>query len=319
MAAPHALVVSLRKAGTHVLRELATRVGYTLYGEVSAGDDVRPVLKGDTLWRVLTAVYGEDELRALTTSEDRAVVDAAIAEAADAYYAAWRVRLDLPWRGPAEEAPPPELVSRALARTPARFADTPEGVCWFLHGLDARRIDEGFLDEWLDTGTPRIVLNYRDPRDVLLSMVNFLADAGGRDVGRFTDHRVYRGILQNAPTLGERLTIALTDPCFPGADAFENSLWLLRHPAVCKVSFEELVGPRGGGSRELQTGAALRVARFLDAGDHDPAALADSLFNDRSYSFHRGRIGAWRDHFTPEHEKLFEERYGAILDAYGYR
>lgn len=323
MTASHALVVSLRKAGTHLLKEVMTGFGYSLHGEVSADADIQPKLQGDTLWRVLTMVYDEEELRRLTESTDRAVVDAAIAEAVAAFYGAWRMRLGIPWRGPAAEAPAQELVARTLARTAARtFADTPENVCWFLHQLDPHRVDDGFLSEWLDTGSPRIVFNYRDPRDVLLSMVNFLSSGTGRGVGHFTDHRVYSAILRNAGSFEERLTIALTDPCFPGADAFERGLWLLRHPAVCKVSFEELVGPRGGGSRQLQSAAVTRIADFLGTdGDpvQNPADLVDQLFNDQSYSFHRGRTGAWRDHFTPEHEKLFEDRYGAVLDAYGYR
>lgn len=321
MTASHALVVSLRKAGTHLLKEVMTRFGYSLHGEVSATADTQPKLRGDTLWRVLTMVHDEEELRRLTAIKDRAAVDTAIAEAVAAFYGAWRIRLGIPWRGPADEAPPEELVARTLARTAARsFADTPGDVCWFLHQLDPHRVDEGFLSEWLDTGSPRIVFNYRDPRDVLLSMVNFLSSETGRGVGHFTDHRVYSAILRNAGSFEERLTIALTDPCFPGADAFERGLWLLRHPAVCKVSFEELVGPRGGGSRELQSAAVDRIADFLRPdGGPDPAGLVDQLFNDRAYSFHRGRIGAWHEHFTPEHEKLFEERYGTVLDAYGYR
>lgn len=322
MTASHALVVSLRKSGTHLLKEVMTRFGYSLYGEVSAAD-AQPRPAGETLWRVLTMVYDQEELQRITASDDRTAVDTAIAEAVAAFYGAWRIRLGIPWRGPADEAPPQELVARTLARSSARrFADTPGGVCWFLHQLDPHRVDESFLSEWLDTGSPRILFNYRDPRDVLLSMVNFLSGETGRGVGHFTDHRIYSDILHNAGGFEERLTIALTDPCFPGADAFERGLWLLRHPAVCKVSFEEVVGPRGGGSRERQSAAVARIADFLgtDGGPgQDPAAVADQLFNDQAYSFHRGRIGTWREHFTPEHEKLFEERYGTVLDAYGYR
>lgn len=323
MTASHALVVSLRKSGTHLLKEVMTRFGYALHGEVHADEQALPTLAGDALWGVLTAVYGEEELRRLTECEDRAAVTSAMAEAVTAYYTSWRIRLGIPYRGPADEAPRQELVSRVLAGGAAdRFADTPAGVCWFLHQLDPHRADGDFLSEWLGTGSPRIVFNYRDPRDVLLSMVAFLSGGTGRGVGHFIDHRLYSDILRTADGLEERLYIALTDPCFPGADAFERGLWLLRHPAVCNVAFEDLVGPRGGGSRERQSAALARIADFLDADGalgRNPTAIADALFNDRAYSFRRGRIGAWREHFTPEHEKLFEERYGAVLDAYGYR
>jgi hypothetical protein len=323
MTASHSLVVSLRKSGTHLVKEVMTRFGYSLYGEVSASADTQPKLTGETLWRVLTTVYDEEQMRRLAGSEDPTVVDAALSEAVAALYGSWRIRLGIPWRGPAHEAPPYELVARTLTRSATRpFTDTPAGVCWFLHQLDPLTTDYSFLSEWLDTGSPRVVFNYRDPRDVLLSMVNFLSGETDRGVGHFIDHRIYSGILRNTGSLEERLSIAITDPCFPGADAFERGLWLLRHPAVCKVSFEELVGPRGGGSSEHQSAAVARIASFVDADGargHAAAAIADELFNDRAYSFHKGRIGAWREHFTPEHEKLFEERYGTVLDAYGYR
>ncbi|MET9970931.1 hypothetical protein ABZZ80_34740, partial [Streptomyces sp. NPDC006356] len=196
-----------------------------LHGEVSAVGDSLPRLKGETLRQVLATVHDEDELDRLATSTDRAATDKAIAEAVSAYYAAWRIRLGVPWRGPAHEAPPPDLVGRGLARIAAGgFADTPGGVCWFLHQLEPHRVDESFLSEWLETGSPRIVFNYRDPRDVLLSMVNFLSGGTGRGVGHFADHRVYSDILRSAGSFEERMTIALTDPCFPGADAFERGL-----------------------------------------------------------------------------------------------
>ncbi|MGW0709870.1 hypothetical protein ACWD4G_28600 [Streptomyces sp. NPDC002643] len=344
MTAPHCLVVSLRKSGTHLVSEVMSRFGYSLYGEVSTTADTLATLKGDELWRVLTSVYDEDELSRITTSDDRAAIDAAIGDAVAALHGAWRVRLGIPWRGPREEAPPEDLVARTLTRSAARrFADTPTGVCWFLHQLDPHRVDDAFLQEWLDTGSPRIILNHRDPRDVLLSMVNFLSGGTGRGVGHFSDHRIYQDILRTADSLQDRLTIALTDPCFPGADAFERGLWLLRHPAVCKVTFEELVGPRGGGSREAQYAAVARLAEFVGATGAagaagaigiagvggasgvagatavDPERIAEEVFNDTAFSFHKGRIGGWREHFTPEHERLFEERYGHVLDAYGHR
>lgn len=304
------------------MKEVMTRLGYSLYGEVSASADAQPKVAGETLWRVLTVIYEDEELRRLTAIEDPTVVDAALSEAVAALYGSWRIRLGIPWRGPAHEAPPRELVAKTLARSTAHtFADTPPGVCWFLHQLDPLNTDDGFLSEWLDTGSPRVIFNYRDPRDVLLSMVNFLSSETGRGVGHFTDHRLYSGILRSTASFEDRLTVAITDPYFPGADAFERGLWLLRHPAVCNVSFEELVGPRGGGSREHQSAAVARIAGFVDADGaqgHAAAAIADELFNDQAYSFHKGRIGAWREYFTPEHERLFEERYGTVLDAYGY-
>lgn len=68
-----------------------------------------------------------------------------------------------------------ELVAQARSRSiESRFADTPENVCWILPELDIKKIDGNFIQEWADTGEPRIIFLYRDPRGVILSMVNFL-------------------------------------------------------------------------------------------------------------------------------------------------
>ena len=38
----------------------------------------------------------------------------------------------------------------------------------------------------------------------------------------------------------------------------------------------------------------------------------------RSFTFHKGQIGGWREHFSPEHEEIFNERYGKLLELYSY-
>ena len=78
------------------------------------------------------------------------------------------------------------------------------------------------------------------------------------------------------------------------------------------------VGPRGGGSRQLQLAAIQRITDFLGADVADLESIADKAFNDQAFSFNKGRIGGWRACFTPRHEKLFIERYGDVLEAYGY-
>jgi hypothetical protein len=84
------------------------------------------------------------------------------------------------------------------------------------------------------------------------------------------------------------------------------------------VSFEDLVGEQGGGSRDRQHDAVNRILTFLEV-DADPAAVAEKIFNRRSFTFRQGRIGRWQRHFTPRHLELFEARYGRLLDLYGYR
>ncbi|QKZ23429.1 hypothetical protein [Streptomyces chartreusis] len=324
MKAEQVLVVSLRKSGTHLLKEVMAGLGYVLNGAVSsAGAQPRP-LGRQTALRVLGAVYTSDEIAALKRSRDRAAVDRALSRAGTVLNRAWSVRLGMPPTAATESDPETDrLTSRELSRQSGyRFSDVPGGMCWFTHDLDLTRVDENFLLEWARSGSPKIILNYRDPRDVLLSMVNFLVEKDAGRLGGFPDHLVYSDILRSVQDPRDRIGIALTDPGFPGGDSFERALWLLRHPRVCKVSFEALVGPDGGGSEAAQAGEIEKITEFLDLADEVDAtgreALGRRIFNRGSYTFRSGRAGAWREHFTPEHRMLFDRRYGNILRLYGY-
>jgi hypothetical protein len=314
MRADRAIVVSLRKSGTHLISGVLATLGLRPYGHVAQRGGARP-LGREQAWRVLQQVYLPEELAALRASDQSDLVTQAVEQGVDVFFDTWWTRLGVRER-PEMATPPPDLVARVSGQ-PLRFADTPAGLCWFTHQLDLDRADPAFLRVWAATGEPRILLMYRDPRDVLLSMVEFLS-GDPTTTGAFADHRVYAGIMRGVDTITEQLTIALTDPHFPGADAYDRALWLLRHPAVCPVSFEELVGPDGGGTGEAQLAAVQRIADFLGACT-DPATLAKHAFDRGAHTFRHGRIGRWREHFTAEHAELFEQRFGRTAHAFGYR
>jgi hypothetical protein len=152
-------------------------------------------------------------------------------------------------------------------------------------------------------------------------MVNFLSGKTAGGFGNYSDFLVFNRILDALPTLADKLTYALTDPAFPCMGDHRRALWLLHHPQVCKVSFEDLVGVRGGGSADAQLATVRRVVEFLGFGgnpDVIPERLADQLFNRGSFTFYRGQIGAWREAFTSAHRRLVADRLGAVIDLYGY-
>lgn len=282
----------------------------------STPDEHRP-LGRDQVWRVLRQVYPADRLAEIVRSEDRAEIRTAAELGVAALDEVWRRRLGVPTGG---LAAPPEvrrLADAVLTRAPElRFDNLPDHTCWFVHQLSLTGAAPDFLRDWAADGVPRLLLNVRDPRDALLSMVTFLS--GDRGIGAFGDHHVHAGVLRSAGTLGERLTLALTDPTFPGIRTLDETVWMLRHPQVCVVRFEDLVGPGGGGSRHRQLTAVRRVAEFLDART-DVEALAESVFRRDAFTFRVGRGGRWREHFDADHIALFENRYGHLLDLYGYR
>lgn len=94
--------------------------------------------------------------------------------------------------------------------------------------------------------------------------------------------------------------------------------WLLNHPSVCKVTFEELIGARGGGSEEAQRAAVARIASFLGVSA-ELDAIAPRLYNRDSFSFFKRQARAWREVFSPYHRSLAEKRFGELLPLYGYQ
>jgi len=316
--AERVLLVSLMKSGTHLIQELMVALGYGMYGTSRITPDIRPVLDDDIRRQVARLVY-DDHTYERITSGDQELFDTATTEAWEALGWAWQQRLGMPLAsryGVAVINAP--LVEQALRRTASvPFAQTPPGVCWVVTGLDLQSVDGRFLQEWTETGEPRIIFMHRDPRDTVLSMVNFLSGKTVQGFGNYSDFLVFNRILSALPDLTDKLTYALTDPGFPGVDDHARAYWLLNHPNVCKVSFEELVGPAGGGSAEAQQAAVARVVRFLGSSA-DAESLVDKLFRRDSFSFFKGQIGAWREVFTPEHQRLVDSRLGEMIRLYGY-
>jgi hypothetical protein len=318
--AQRVIVVSLAKSGTHLLQELMVALGYKMYGAgVRLRPDIVPVLDQETRWRIARLAYDKQALGELETAGP-----GEFAEATDRAWEAlgwsWHIRLAQPlatWYS--REMVDSGFVAEVHRQTVGSdFADTPAGVCWVVNQFDIRQLDGHFLREWSQTGVPKIIFNYRDPRDVILSMVNFLSDRTGKGFSNYNDRLVFSQILKSKASLQEQLAYALADPSFPGQRDLAHMVWLLNHPDVCKTSFEELVGPRGGGTARAQARALARVFGFLGVDGTDPADVAGGLFNPDVFSFYRGQIGGWQEAFTPELRRLADSRLGDLPELYGY-
>jgi len=311
----------MMKSGTHLVNELLVALGYGMYGHVRVSEQTRPALDPDTRWRLAVMVYGPESAASLKEQPEPAFNDATD-RAWEALGWAWQARLGIPLANLyGTELIETGLAGQAYRRTAgSSFAETPAGTCWVFHEFDLKKIDGNFLKEWSQTGEPRIIFNYRDPRDTIVSLVNFLCRRTRQGLSSFSNLQVYSDILLAMPSQHERLTFALTDASFPcQASDFERMAWLLHHPDVCKVSFEELVGPHGGGSARAQADSAARLIDFLGAGDVAGSDVAGTLYNRNAFSFYQGQIGAWQDAFTAEHRRIADEKLAGVLALYGYR
>lgn len=203
---------------------------------------------------------------------------------------------------------------RSLFSRPGMLFDLleeyPPRTCLFLHGLE---VGTHLLD-WCATREPRILFNYRDPRDSLLSLVNYLLRRANEPYSEFVQNIIFAEILEAMPSTSDQLDFAITH-MGKHVQKYNRNSWLLFHPAVAKLSFEQLVGADGGGNDGQQLATIRRIGETLGIapGDDQPR-----LFDSSVRTFFRGQIGAWRDVFSPEQTKTFQRLYGDVLRTYGY-
>lgn len=320
MRSKHVLVVSLQKSGTHLIAELMRKLGYTVFGWVVRDRDV-PLSFDREARDIATAQVLSPIQRGLLRLMSRTKrYEQMTHQALYALMVSWGERLGVPWASRHGYVYTHMLYSnpRLLALSKKSIDEAPPNGCMIKHELPLAGTDGAFIRHWTDTGRPAIIFNYRDPRDVLLSFINYLTGRANAGIhGGFAEYYVYQEVLSAMDSVDERLSHAIFDPSFPGHRDFEESLWMLKHPKICKVSYEELVGSSGGGSDEAQAAAIRRILGHVGA-EAEAAELAPGLYNTESFTFHKGQIGKWKSAFKPHHHRAFNRRFGAILEAYGY-
>lgn len=154
----------------------------------------------------------------------------------------------------------------------------------------------------------RSIFVWRDPRDVLVSMLNYARSQSKPELlaarlAGLDDETALIALLEGRGDLT------------PFADYVGGFLGWIDQPGVLTVCFEDLVGPEGGGSKERQRRTFEEICRHFDV-DIDPGQLefaAGAAFNRGAGTFFKGRSGAWRDHFTPKVTKAFQAHVADLL------
>lgn len=158
----------------------------------------------------------------------------------------------------------------------------------------------------------RLLMLIRDPRDIAVSEVHYTLarpETPGHDA------------LRREPDMHSRLRLMIGGggeilPLSTRLGRFHG--WLDTDPLL--VRFEDLVGPRGGGTDATQRQNLQRIFSHLGVplSEPDLLALQARVFSDASPTFRRGRIGGWRDEFTPDLRELFDREASSLLTMFGY-
>lgn len=185
-------------------------------------------------------------------------------------------------------------------------------AAYFLHEARIDGFPRQFLDHWRAHNDPLFIYQYRDPRAVLLSQVNYLRRSHqGREFSNTPYHLMFSDVLSAQPTEGDALSVAINTMGDYLKQSFLGSVWMLHHPNVLTLSYERL---RDDAKNVAEVSRALR---FLGL-DGDARAIAANLYDPSQRTFHRGTAGGWKDVYTAEQLRRFESRYGHLLDIYRY-
>jgi len=169
-----------------------------------------------------------------------------------------------------------------------------------------------YNDEAAETLTKHnfpVLFIYRDPRDLLLAAAR-LVTKRGMPVPEAL------GLAKPWASRHDEYVLQLINNI---TDIYANFTPWLEHPNVYAVRFEDLVGPKGGGSAEKQLRVLRDIANHINMPltETEATKIAEKLFG-QSATFRKGQIGAWKVEFTTEHKQLFKQKGQALLEQLGY-
>lgn len=174
------------------------------------------------------------------------------------------------------------------------------------------------LSKLFSNNSHKVIYLVRDPRDTLISVYHYIMDIGWvyENLGR--DYPF--GKLPKEEQIHELITGARYGNSIP--DDFFGKRWgWFIHPNSCTVYFENLVGPKGGGSRDKQIMELKVIAKHINLflPEERFQEIADQLFGWPGLgTFRSGQIGSWKNTFNELHKREFKKIFGRELIEMGY-
>lgn len=146
---------------------------------------------------------------------------------------------------------------------------------------------------------------YRDPRDQLVSNYYWILRPEHKNL-----HNFY------CNTYCSDLLITLITQI---KDYYQRYLPWKDLTSFCGVKFENLIGAKGGGSRNHQIMEIQKIAQHIGLPLNDSILdnCIDNLYGE-TITFREGKIGSWKNVFTEEHKNYFKEKAGDLLITLGY-
>jgi hypothetical protein len=190
------------------------------------------------------------------------------------------------------------------------LADTLDATNQFLVG---HNYTDDIVNRLVKKGY-KVIFIYRDPRDQLISIMNWMREGEWSWLGasklKETNH-----IIEELIT-GSKYGFKAYEHAFV---RYETTVEDLSSSVLYFTRFENLVGDQGGGTKNAQINEILNLADFVgvELDYEDASVLADLTFGN-TMTFRSGKIGAWKKYFTPKHKNLYKRSYQNELKRLGY-
>jgi len=150
---------------------------------------------------------------------------------------------------------------------------------------------------------------YRNPLDIIVSEANYYHKDGNTS---------FYGYLTNK-SFQERILTLIDDPWLLGSirDRVGNYLPWLEFGNVIPVSFEEMIGPKGGGDIQnlIQLIWSIQLKLHIPG---TPLQFGNKIFKEDSPTFHKGQIARYLYDFTDIAFKKFYSLPQDFMEKLGY-
>ena len=174
---------------------------------------------------------------------------------------------------------------------------------------------EFLSQEWVDPigknaffRSPAIFM-YRNPMDVLASEFSWYQKAD----------MPFSNYLRTFPHEDEKILKLIDDDLALGSirERIMKYIGWIHFSNVMPVSYEELVGSRGGGSddEQIKTIWSLQLKLHIPG---DPYSFAEAVFNPKSATFNKGTIGNHKAKFKPIHYERYKSLPQDFMEELGY-
>lgn len=194
------------------------------------------------------------------------------------------------------------------------------GQAHLMHYIQSKEMEK--LPEVFSSKNKYIVL-YRDPRDFMISYLKWAALAKDRIILAewrrvpFQD-KISQAINETTP---QRFNNFLA-----WKEHFDNfyivqELKKRNWDHVLMIKFEDLIGPKGGGSLKKQTEVLREIAKFLniEITKRSIKKLQKALWGGTfTFTEEKQKVGQWKAHFTSQHIADFNNKHHSLLLDLGY-